>query len=111
MQHNRLEKCHDGKGYLDCFSALTSGDSEHGITLMHDDILEPGATIGEHPHAGSEEVYFVISGQGSIILDGQPSPIGSGDVSLVRSGHSHGIVNSSDGPMRLIVVGVSTRTS
>jgi oxalate decarboxylase/phosphoglucose isomerase-like protein (cupin superfamily) len=28
-----------------------------------------------------------------------------GDVSVVKRGHSHGIVNSGDGKMRLIVVG------
>jgi mannose-6-phosphate isomerase-like protein (cupin superfamily) len=109
MKRSRYEKCHDGKGWLDCFSVLTSDDSEHGITFMHDDILEPGASIGEHPHNGCEEIYFVISGHGLILLDGKPTPIGPGDVSLVKSGHSHGIANSDEGPMRLIVVGVKTR--
>jgi len=106
MQHNRLERCHDGNGYLDCFSVLTGRDSEHGITFMHDDILDPGATIGEHPHTDCEEICFVVDGHGSLLLDGRAHPVGPGDVSLVSSGHCHGIVNSIDGPMRLIVIGV-----
>ncbi|OGV67214.1 MAG: hypothetical protein A3K19_26220 [Lentisphaerae bacterium RIFOXYB12_FULL_65_16] len=106
MPHQRYERCHDGKGWLDCFTVLSGRDSEHGITFMHDDVLDPGAVIGEHPHHDCEEIYFVVEGHGTMLLDRQSIPVGPGDVSLVESGHSHGIANSSDGPMRLVVVGV-----
>ncbi len=98
-----LADCHDGTGKLDCRTVLAGGDSELGIRFMHDDVIEPGASIGEHLHRDDEEVYFVVEGRGTMILDGQKSPIGPGDVSLVRRGHTHGLVNSPAGPMRLIV--------
>ncbi len=107
MQMSVLDRCHDGEGKLDCFIALQGSESDQGIRFMHDDIIEPGASIGEHLHDHSEEIYFVVEGHGTLILDGRHIPIGPGDVSLVKLGHTHGIINSEDSPMRLIVVGVS----
>ncbi|MBN1671008.1 MAG: cupin domain-containing protein [Kiritimatiellae bacterium] len=106
MNERPIENCHEGTGVLMCRTVLKGGDSEVGIRFMHDDILEPGATIGEHPHEGTEEIYFVVEGQGMMVMDGRRFPIGPGDVSLVERGHTHGIVNSDEAPMRLLVIGV-----
>lgn len=75
-----------------------------GVQWMHDDIFPPGASIGEHRHDGEEEIYFVVEGTGTMILDGRPFPLGPGDVSVVQSSHTHGLINSNEGAMRLIVV-------
>ncbi len=106
MQSRTLTDCHGGSGNLECRLVLDAGDTE-AIAFMHDDRLEPGAVIGEHTHEGSEEVYLVVEGHGTMIVDGEERPIGPGDVSVCRSGHSHGIRNSPDGTMRLIVVGMT----
>ena len=104
MPCDAVERCHDGEGALSCRKVLGGGDSDVGIAFMHDDVLEPGARIGEHRHDGNEEIYFVVEGCGTMLLDGESFPIGPGDVSLVQSGHTHGIVNSPDGEMRLLVL-------
>ena len=98
-----LANCHDGRGNVHCRTVLARGDSELDIRFMHDDVIEPAASIGEHRHEHDEEVYFVVEGQGTMILDGQRFPIGPGDVSVVRPGHSHGLVNCPAAPMRLLV--------
>lgn len=107
MNHAVIGGCHNGVGELDFHEVLTDGDSDVGIAFMHDDILEPNATIGEHPHEGMEELYFCVSGSGSMILDGEGHPFEPGDVSLCKHGHSHGLRNGPDAPMRLIVVAVT----
>lgn len=104
MQMNVLDRCHGGEGKLECYSVMQALDSKMGIRFMHDDIIEPGASIGEHLHEADEEIYFVVEGHGTMILDGQRMPMGPGDVSLVVPGHTHGLINSDDSPMRLIVV-------
>lgn len=106
MQSSTLTNCHDGSGDLECRLVLDAVDTDGRLSFMHDDLLEPGATIGEHTHEGNEEVYMVVEGHGIMIVDGEEHPIGPGDVSVCRSGHSHGIRNSQDGTMRLIVVGM-----
>jgi len=108
MAHEVVEECHHGEGRLDLHVVMAGGDSDAGVLFMHDDVLEPGATIGEHPHEGMEEVYFVVDGSGTLVVDGQEYPMGSGDVSICRSGHTHGLRNGPDTPMRLIVFAVET---
>jgi mannose-6-phosphate isomerase-like protein (cupin superfamily) len=108
MEEVKCDKCHDGNGTLLLHSLINTGDSDHSLIFMHDDVLPPGVSIGEHRHDGSEEVYFVAEGHGTLIMDHQNSPVGPGDVSLVKSGHSHGIINSGKTNMRLIVVGFKT---
>ena len=103
METQVLVNCHEGTGNVHCRTVLRAADSELGIRFMHDDVIEPGASIGEHLHRDEEEVYFVVEGHGTMILDGQRFGIGPGDVSLVGRGHSHGLENSPDGPMRLVV--------
>ena len=106
MTSRTLTDCHDGSGDLECRLVLETADTDGCLTFMHDDLLEPGATIGEHTHEGDEEVYLVVEGHGTMVVDGDEYPIGPGDVSVCHSGHSHGIRNSQDGTMRLIVVGM-----
>ena len=109
MRSREIEACHDGQGKLLCRTVLERGDSDLGIQFMHSAILEPGAIIGEHPHDASEEVYLVIEGKGIMILDGDRFPIGPGDVCLVESGHSHGIINAPETEMWLLVICVKNR--
>ena len=108
MKEERCAKCHDGIGELLLHSLINPGDSDQSLIFMHDDILPAGVSIGEHRHEGSEEVYFVVEGHGTLMMDQQTYPVGPGDVSLVKSGHSHGIVNTGKTDLRLIVVGFKT---
>ena len=108
MPLDTYDKCHDGIGELACRTVL-NGSEGTGITFMHNDVLEPGASIGEHLH-GESEVYYVVEGSGTMILDGKEHHISSGDISWCNAGHSHGIVNSTDSTMRLIVVGLRAQT-
>ncbi len=108
MKEERCAECHEGKGELLLHALINPGDSDHSLLFMHDDILPQGVSIGEHRHEGSEEVYFIVEGHGTLMMDRQSHPVGPGDVSLVKSGHSHGIVNTGETAMRLIVVGFRT---
>lgn len=99
-----ITNCHEGIGDVLCRVLMHEADSDVGFRFVHDDILEPGASIGEHEHTDDEELYLVISGTGTMLMDGVPTPIGPGDASLVKRGHTHALINGPDEPMRLIVV-------
>lgn len=101
-----VENVHDGSGKLTCLDMLKGHVNDgHGFRFVHDNILEPGATVGEHLHQGDEEIYFVLEGNGIMIEDGVEFEIHAGDLSLVQSGHTHGLRNNSDTSMRLLVIG------
>jgi len=98
-----------GVGRLQCASLLSEDRAKCGgsIRFVHDDLLEPGTTIAEHPHEGNEELYMILEGTGIALLDGERYPVGPGDTYICGDGHTHGIENG-DAPMRMIVVCTKT---
>ncbi len=103
--HKAIENCHGGRGTLDGRIVITREDGFDVVPFMHDDVLPPGATIGEHHHE-HYEIYYVLAGQGTLIYDGRRVQVAAGAVNVVEPGHSHGIENTGDLPMRLLVVGL-----
>jgi uncharacterized cupin superfamily protein len=105
MKEREIEGCHGGAGRLVCTELLADYQrSGPGLKYVHDDVVEVGATIGEHAHSGDEEAYLILEGTGTMIVDGARHAVGPGDLVLTRDGHSHGLENGPDGPMRLLVV-------
>lgn len=53
-------------------------------------VLEPGSAIGHHVQQ-EDEIYYVLSGQGVMTLDGRPVNVGPGTAILTRTGSSHSL--------------------
>lgn len=53
--------------------------------------LEPGCSIGCHTHVGNCEVVFVLSGEGSVLYDGEEYPLKAGQCHYCPEGHSHSL--------------------
>jgi len=106
LKRGPLERCHGGAGTLD-FTVVMDGRECDGqkLRFLHDDVLPPGASIGVHEHT-HEEHYYVLSGRGTMTLDGRTFPVAPGDIASVYAGGSHGLLNDGDQPLRLIVVGL-----
>ena len=104
MQHRPLENCHHGHGALDWTEVLAPRDlpGRH-LRFVHDDVLEPGVSIGTHTHSEDEEYYYIISGSGMMHLDGTDHPVSAGDITAVYPGGTHGLTNNGDEDLRVIV--------
>lgn len=104
-----LRNCHDGTGELHCVERFADYKRKTpGIKFVHEDLLPPGASIGEHAHRGDEEIYLILEGNGQMTLDGETVEVGPGDLCLTRSGHSHSLRNTGNTPLRLVVVCANT---
>ena len=90
-----FENCHDGEGAVLCKSLLDNTGSEK-FRYMHFDNIKKDVSIGEHPHTDNEEIYYLVSGKGILLFDGQEYEMRPGDVSLCRPGHSHGFIAAED---------------
>ncbi|MNV50585.1 Cupin domain protein [compost metagenome] len=53
-------------------------------------VLHKGAGIGLHPQH-KDEIYYIVSGQGSYVLDGKQHDVAAGDALLTRVGSSHAL--------------------
>lgn len=48
--------------------------------------LHPGSSIGPHPVAFEEEVYYILSGRGMFTADGEVTPVSGGTAIMMRPG-------------------------
>jgi len=50
----------------------------------------------------AEEIYYILSGQGRMRLEGEERSVGPGDAILIAPGHRHKIWNSGAEPLILL---------
>lgn len=109
MNISEARECHGGIGRLWCREVY--GDYQRpdpGIKFVHDDVIEPGASIGEHRHDSDEEFYYILEGTGEMTLDGKVVAVQEGDFCFTQSGHRHSLRNTGAQSMRLLVVCANT---
>jgi mannose-6-phosphate isomerase-like protein (cupin superfamily) len=63
--------------------------------------LKPGSGIGYHDQK-EDEIYYVLSGHGTLTIDGKAVEVGPGDAVLTRPGSSHGLKQT--GPEDLVIM-------
>lgn len=66
--------------------------------------LEPGESVGVHPHTDNGEAYFILEGGATMTEDGETRILGVGDAEFCADGHTHSIRNHTDKPMRFLAV-------
>ena len=67
-------------------------------------VLAPGNTIGEHTHAGDNEIFYFLSGTGEYNDNGTIVEVGPGDVAICNDGELHGLKNTGDVPIEFIAL-------
>jgi mannose-6-phosphate isomerase-like protein (cupin superfamily) len=70
-------------------------------------VLPSGTSVGARSLPDMAEVYYVISGDGTVQIGDEKASIHSGDVVPVRLGESRSLENVGSQPMELLVVGVA----
>jgi mannose-6-phosphate isomerase-like protein (cupin superfamily) len=97
---------HDGRGLIQT-NRVESSEKLGQANFIDITIVESGASIGYHSHGDcDEEIYIVISGRGSMIVDGVDVEVGPGDVIVNWPGGSHGVTNTHSKPLHLVVIDI-----
>jgi quercetin dioxygenase-like cupin family protein len=78
------------------------GVSSFGINVI---VLEPGQRNRIHRHARQEEVYIVLEGTLTLIVEGEPQEYVVGDVVRVAPPVRRQLVNSGAADLRLLALG------
>lgn len=95
---------HGGRGEIENWHLFESEDWESNLTIIGFDVLPPGTSISEHPHYDEEKLYLVLEGTGVASVNGEERDVVSGDAIPLHAGGSHGIRNSGDEDMLILVV-------
>jgi mannose-6-phosphate isomerase-like protein (cupin superfamily) len=61
--------------------------------------IHPGETVPTHTHADEDQVYYVASGTGFVILDGARTDVSAGSSVLIPLGTEHEITNTGSEPL------------
>lgn len=66
--------------------------------------IHPGGSIGMHGHPTSDDINFVLSGQGEAVCDGAAEPLTAGCCHICPKGSSHSIRNTGREDLVLLTV-------
>jgi mannose-6-phosphate isomerase-like protein (cupin superfamily) len=66
--------------------------------------VPPGGISGEHLHTRTEESYFVVQGEGEILLNGVPRPVKPRSLVLTGVGVTHGLRNTGNTDLDWLVI-------
>ena len=79
------------------------------IDLLAEITLEPGQSIGLHPHETNGEAYYICQGCVTVTEDDESRVLSVGDAEFCADGHSHSIRNHTDKIAKFLAVIVSNR--
>ena len=94
-------RAHGGLGHVETARVYEAAGPLRFIDLTS---LPPGTSVGEHTHAGDEEIYVIISGRGEMRLDGATVEVGPGDVIRNDPHGTHGLRNTGVRPLAFVVI-------
>ena len=61
--------------------------------------LAPGGWLGHHRHEPAE-LYYVLSGEGTLTIEGEHYALGAGTAAYIPSNSQHGVRNTGAGHLR-----------
>jgi mannose-6-phosphate isomerase-like protein (cupin superfamily) len=64
----------------------------------------PGTRLGPHLHEQVEETFYVLAGQGTMLVNGEEHAAGPGDVFRLEPHDSHDILNTGEAPLELVFI-------
>jgi mannose-6-phosphate isomerase-like protein (cupin superfamily) len=69
-------------------------------------VVPAGASIGEHTHLRTEEIYYIVSGAATMTINGETVEVFAGDLITNPINGRHGIANETGEDMEFVVVEV-----
>ena len=99
---------HGGEGEYFVRTFLT-GEFNSSLKYVRELMLEPGSSVGIHKHKDDEEVYYVICGNGIMVVDGEEKVVGEGDIVLTKTGSYHGLRNHTSHRLKIFVACAAVR--
>lgn len=102
-----IEGFHGGKGAVRYRRVLEPEVFFTNWAYVDHLVIPPGASVGKHLHAGVEEFFYVITGQGSAQVGQETAAIQKGDAVPVLFNDVHAFENSGSGDLEFMIVGVA----
>lgn len=66
--------------------------------------IHPGGSIGTHPHPASDDINYVLAGEGLAVCDGTEEPLAPGVCHICKKGSRHSITNTGTEDLVLLTI-------
>jgi quercetin dioxygenase-like cupin family protein len=66
--------------------------------------FEPGQVQKAHAHKGADKLYYVVEGRGEFSVGAERRTLGAGELLYVPAEAEHGVVNSGDARLSVLIV-------
>lgn len=66
--------------------------------------IHKGGSVGLHKHETSDDINYIISGEGEAFCDGEKEILSAGTCHICRKGSSHSIVNTGNEDLVILTV-------
>lgn len=83
----------------DTFRTVIASSKHTQVVVMD---VKPGEDIGLETHPNEDQVLYLISGKGEVLLNGQKSEFNTGDCVIVPAGMEHNFTTVGDQSMKII---------
>ena len=88
-----VENCCNGKGAIKIHHILEKDDFKGKCLLCAKVTMQPGTSIGLHPHIEDEEIYYILKGKGRVTDNGKVKEVEPGDAIVTGAGSKHALEN------------------
>ena len=100
---------HDGVGSIDIYRAFRRKDFDGAWDFAIRVIMPTGSSMGEHSHEDDEEMYIILKGEGSMIIEGETKRVIAGDMIVNKRFGTHGLLNDSAEDIELLIIQASLK--
>ncbi|MEP6534338.1 MAG: cupin domain-containing protein [Bryobacteraceae bacterium] len=100
---------HGGEGTAQYRRALDPTVFLTNWSYMDHLLLPAGASDGKHRHAGVEEIYYVLNGDGEVQVNGETAAIHKGDAIPVSLNEVHSFKNNGTADLEFMIVGIASQ--
>lgn len=84
---------------------LHEDEMPYGVRLSHA-LFRPGQRVSPHSHPDLYEVFYIISGSGTLIVNGTEHAISAGSCFRIDPGEEHELVNAGESDMAVVYFGL-----
>jgi len=77
-------------------------DELPGSVRLSHAILAPGQRVTPHRHPDLYEIFYLLSGEGVLTVEGEASPIRAGSSFVIEPDEEHALVNTGEMDMALL---------
>lgn len=103
----RVEMKHElrgGNGDIETLHLLEKEETLGKCNLCSHMTLQPGVSIGLHPHGPDAEIYYCLKGEIAVGDNGEEKVLRAGDIMFCGGGNTHCAENRTNEPAEMIAI-------